>query len=178
MDCKQAKNLIPYAADGELDERLSNSFQAHIASCKACADALAAQKSLINGLELVLHDVSLEVSVAGGFTSSVVAKAREYEDSCGAVDRLGDCVAAALAVLCGSKRLVTTVSCAVVLASTLLLGSAALRMLDTTPVASAKVNPGSLITFTVRPAPDGKVVAGVDMRSYCRVTRVTEEALR
>jgi len=178
MDCKQVTRLIPYAADGELDERLSGPFQTHIESCTACSNALAVQKSLINDLEFMLHEVSLDAVASDDFASSVVSKVKEYADSHSLLDRITDRVAALLPALSASKRLVATISCAAVVAATLVVGCTALRMLDSAPVASTKVNPGHLVVFTVRPAPGGKVVAGVDSRSYCQVTRATEEALR
>ncbi|MEN6520302.1 MAG: zf-HC2 domain-containing protein [Armatimonadota bacterium] len=179
MNCRQAKKLIPLDADKEIKEDLHFILQAHLAECESCSDAYSAYKSSIDGLERSLHTITDGITASDSFTTAVAGEAAaidaryraKYRFISGFASRIFDSFNR-------SRWLAAFASIAIIIAVTIVIGNAATSVLNTTPVASTKVNPGRFIVFTVHPTTDGKIVAGVDSRGYCQITRSKEEALR
>jgi predicted anti-sigma-YlaC factor YlaD len=179
MDCKRAKSLIPYAADGELSDELYAVLQSHLSSCSDCAALFSAYSSVIDDLEHSFHSLSEGISLPDNFASVVLSRAQD--DSCTRRLRIGshlDGITNLLNILFRKRFLSYAVSITVIIVMVFAIGSTALILLDSTPIVSTKVSPGNFITFSVRPSHGGRVIAGVNIHSYCQVTKSTEEALR
>ncbi|MEN6371311.1 MAG: zf-HC2 domain-containing protein [Armatimonadota bacterium] len=179
MNCRQARILIPLEADKQLKGDHHIELQAHLAECDACSEELSSYRASIEGLENALHTISDGITASDGFTSAVAAEAEAinvrnrakywlvYRFPVRIIDSFKR-----------SKLLTAAASIAIILAVALVIGNTAINILDTTPVASTKVDPGRLIVFTVHPTTDGSIVAGVHSHGYCQITKSTGEALR
>lgn len=179
MDCNHARRLIPYEADGELRGDLHNRLQAHLDECEDCSAVLASHIFAVDALEYALYTITDEIAAPDGFSAAVVSRA--VDDNARSHAMYGvyyDLTARAANIFSHSKLFAAAAVLAVLFIVTFAIGNTAYHALESTPVASTKVNPGHFIAFTVRPTSDGRVVAGVDTRGYCQVTRPVEETLR
>lgn len=179
MNCRQARKLIPLAADRHLDEPAIERLNHHLASCHSCTTLLESQRAAIRTLESNLQDAAATIAVTDDFASCVMAAIATQDQQASAepcslprwfvhgwLPQLRGRVLAAVGV------------CVVVFSIALLLMVMINRSLDSSPVASAQLNSGHLMTFTIRPDADGRMVAGVHAHRYCKVTRARPEALR
>lgn len=179
MNCRQARKLIPLAADHHLDEPAIERLNHHLTSCHTCTMLLESHRAAIRTLELDLLDAAATISAPDDFASRIVAAIaaqdqRPSVEPCSPHSRY----ASGWLPQLRSRALAAVGACAVVFAVVLLLTAAINRSLDLSPVASTQMYSGHLMTFTIRPGADGRMVAGIHARRYCKVTRARSEALR
>lgn len=179
MNCRKARQLIPYAADGGLSDSELVELHGHVSCCTCCAGSLEAHRSSILELEGSLHSTANQITTPEGFASLVVMRIAEsdaaHDQRVPAAVQLSTRLRDAIFT---SRRAAVATACAAILAATLVTSAVIDRELDSSPVASTKVYSGHLVAFTVNPRPDGRVVAGVDTHRYCQIVRPREEALR
>ncbi|MBI2843703.1 MAG: zf-HC2 domain-containing protein [Armatimonadetes bacterium] len=179
MDCRMARKLIPHAADGGLDDHEIEHLHSHLSSCPSCANLLESHRAAIRMLEDALHTAAGEIFPPANFASIVAMKAaQERSAQPGRIFSLWERVAHIQAVLARSRRIAVAGIAAALLAVSLATAGIFGRAIDSSPVATTKVYSGHLITFTIKPRPDGSVEAGVDARRYCQIRRARGETLR
>jgi len=72
IECRNARELMPAAVDGELTGRERAGFETHVERCQACAAELARSRRLAD----LLGALPNEVGIPDGFEQAVLSKAR------------------------------------------------------------------------------------------------------
>ncbi len=178
MDCRKAKNLIPYAADNALDSTRQAQLDAHLLHCPACAAAFAEAVTAIESLSGSLRSAVDAFHLPADFAAAVASQVEPHEVAPqGIVGSFGNRLSAYLTSLASNKRVAAVGATAALAIAVTIVGIGAGKALDATPVPAVRVNTGHLIAFTVKPGPNGRVVTDIDAHRYCKISRDRQEAL-
>lgn len=178
MDCRKAGKLIPLAADDQLDERQCDRLRGHMASCASCAEHLALARESVASLESELRAAAVAITAPEHFAPAVIFAVADESRPDSLTQRVDVRLRNVWQGFLACRPAVAALVLLLLTAATMLTATVMDRSLDSVPVASPQMYSGHLMTFTIRPEPDGRVVADVDARRYCQITRGRTEVLR
>jgi predicted anti-sigma-YlaC factor YlaD len=179
MDCKMAKALIPCAADNSLDEPYISRLMSHLASCEHCRVLFDAHNSIIREFEDANQVIAYSFSLPDDFSDDVLTSIQSHQSRFRSIRYcLYNWILNTYLLFTSSRKAIAFGVSVAILISIALVSTVSSRIMISSPVAIARVNSGHLISFSVKPRPDGSVIARVNSRRYCQITRSQEEALR
>lgn len=178
MNCKQARTLIPYAADAAADDSTLRLLREHIDACPSCRTFNELHEARIAAIKEALHTAAEEITLPVDFASRLTATIASQRLAPNAFDTLLGHIRQTLQDLLANRRAVASATCVVSLVAVIALGVLLGSVMDQSPTAVPRVTSGRLMTFTLQPTPDGRVLAGLNSRTYCQITRGREESLR
>ena len=162
MECKQAKQLIPFAADGVLDEPRMQRLTDHLSSCAACSQLYADQCDSLRNLDTAIRNIALDISVPDSFASAIADRIREDTLSQNRITRLSEWFSNICTGFVFNRRASIAAACVTALLIMAVIGGLAKNLLNSAPVATSNVSSGHLVVFTVNPRQDGNIEAGVN----------------